>query len=268
MPATVPSHQAAVLPLKLRYPRAFDGVALVVGSAAPDVVYTVDSLGVTVGGHAWHAQFWCSLPLTLVLGWLIRRAAPFVAAHLPDGRPFALRDYGVLATVRHPLRVTVLSALLGAFSHIAWDSFTHPYTAVLGGLSQIPALHRTAFAGQPWWRVLHLVSELVGTAVVLAAAWRIGRGRLLLAWHGPAPDVARRPALFWSVAAVAGAAAFAVAYVVPGMGDGLQVIGTRVLAAGALALLAGAAATALADGTPDRGRIGVPGTARRPGGRE
>ena len=36
MPATFPSHAAAVLPLKLWRPRWFDGVALVVGSMAPD----------------------------------------------------------------------------------------------------------------------------------------------------------------------------------------------------------------------------------------
>jgi len=44
MPATFPSHAAAVLPLKLWRPRWFDGVALVVGSMAPDLGYPLVGL--------------------------------------------------------------------------------------------------------------------------------------------------------------------------------------------------------------------------------
>ena len=67
MPATLPSHQAAVLGLKLWRPRWFDGVALVVGAAAPDAAYAVTGLGVDIRSHAWHALLWFNLPLTLVL---------------------------------------------------------------------------------------------------------------------------------------------------------------------------------------------------------
>src|SRR5262245_49298483 len=117
MPATVPSHQAPVLALKLARPGRFDGVALVVVSAIPDAAYAVTGLGVDIRSHAWHALFWFDVPLTWLLALLIRRAAPYVAAHLPG----AVRDYGVLATVRHPLVVTLYSALLGALSHQLWD---------------------------------------------------------------------------------------------------------------------------------------------------
>lgn len=36
MPGTLLSHQAIVLPLKLRWPARFSGLALVIGSMAPD----------------------------------------------------------------------------------------------------------------------------------------------------------------------------------------------------------------------------------------
>src|SRR5258705_8793137 len=84
MPATVPSHQAAVVGLKLWRPRRFDGVALVVGSAAPDAAYAVTGLGVDIRSHAWHALLWFNTPLTWLLAVLIRRAAPYVVAHLPN----------------------------------------------------------------------------------------------------------------------------------------------------------------------------------------
>src|SRR5690242_7139277 len=83
MPATIPSHQAPVLALKLARPGRFDGVALVVGSAAPDAAYAVAGLGVDIPSHAWHALFWFCVPMTWLVAMLIRRAAPYVAAHLP-----------------------------------------------------------------------------------------------------------------------------------------------------------------------------------------
>ena len=141
--------------------------------------------------HAWHSVLWWSLPVTLVIAALFRAAAPVVAAHLPAGGPLALRDYGVLGRVRHPLAATVWSAVLGGASHLLWDMITHPYVIIvhpfLGGITTIPALREVAVAGLPWWRVIQLVSEFAGTAVVIACALRIGRTRALLAWHGPAP---------------------------------------------------------------------------------
>ncbi|HZM82192.1 MAG TPA: DUF4184 family protein [Candidatus Limnocylindrales bacterium] len=98
MPATIPSHQALVLPLKLRRPRRFDGVALVVGSAMPDVAYLTQGLTAEAPSHTWHSLLWFSLPLTLIVTPLVRRAAGIIAPHLPEGGPLSLRDYGVLAT--------------------------------------------------------------------------------------------------------------------------------------------------------------------------
>jgi hypothetical protein len=220
--------------LKLLRPRRFDGVALVVGSMAPDVAYATEGLGSAAPSHVWHALFWFNLPVTLVLTALVRRAAPYVAAHLPRGGPLALRDYGVLGAVRHRLVVTAYSALLGAFSHLAWDTFTHPHVLFFGG----------TLPGLPWWRAVEQISELVGSAVTLATAVHIGRGRLLLAWHGPAPHLPPRPALFWSVTGAAAVALTAAALALPGNGIGPNVIGVRLIGAGALALLAGAGTVA------------------------
>jgi Domain of unknown function (DUF4184) len=223
MPITIPAHQAAVVPLKLLSPRRFDGVALVVGSMAPDVAYATGGLGFEAPSHVWHALFWFNLPVTLVLAALVRRAAPYVAANLP---------VGVLGAVRHPLVVTAYSALLGAFSHLVWDTVTHPHVLFFGG--ELPGLVR--------WRAVEQISELVGSAVTLAAAVHIGRRRLLLAWHGPAPEVPPLPVLFWSVTGGAAVVLTAVALVLPGNDIGPNVIGVRLLGADALAMLAGAGA--------------------------
>ena len=77
MPLTFPSHAAAVLPLKLWRPRWFDGVALVVGSAAPDFPYALDPY-LKIHAHTWWGLVWFCIPVTIAVSWLVRRAAPAV----------------------------------------------------------------------------------------------------------------------------------------------------------------------------------------------
>jgi hypothetical protein len=239
VPATIPSHQAAVLPLKVCFPRRFDGVALVIGSAAPDIGYVLAGIA-EPPSHAWHSLIWFHLPVVVALTWLVRRAAPGVAAHLPA----SLRDYGVLGTVRHPLVVTAYSAMLGALTHQVWDAVTHPYMLFLSPSSHLAAMHATAFAGLPWWRVVHLLSELVGVVVTVAVVVQIGRRRLLVDWHGPAPVRAARPFVFWPVAVLSAVVLTAGSSLLPGNDIGIWIPGARWLGAMFLGVLLAAAATA------------------------
>ncbi|WP_433361318.1 DUF4184 family protein [Actinoplanes sp. CA-142083] len=179
MPLTVPTHPAAVLPLKLWRPRWFDGVALAVGSTAPDLAYALDGSGLPVWPLSHQVRglmLWC-LPVTLVVTWLIRLAAPVLAPHLPAFGPLALRDYGSLGGRPHRWAVTCYSALLAAASHLVLDALEN--------------LSSTAeYAG-----------HLLGAAGLLAVLATIGRHRLLRRWHGEPPAIRSRPVLFWAVAA-------------------------------------------------------------------
>jgi hypothetical protein len=197
MPLTLPTHPLVVVPLKLRWPHRFDGVALVLGAVAPDV-----------------------------------------AAHLPHGGPFALRDYGVLGTVRHRWLVTVMSAVLGAASHLCWDAFTHP--TVDGVRPLFAALWREALPGRPWWEVLSTASDVVGFAAAAALALHLGRARVLRRWNGPPPAVATRPVRFWATVAAAALAGAALLPLQPARLAHDQAV-RAMLIVGA-ALLAGAAA--------------------------
>lgn len=246
MPTTIPTHAAAVLPLKLWRPRRFDGVALVAGSAAPDVGYGVQGFA-AINSHSWHSLLWWSLPVALVLAALLRRAAPIVAAHLPAGGPLALRDYGVLGRVRHRFVVTASSALLGAASHVVWDAATRSpgVASLLGG-----------------WRVVEVGSELAGIGVVVACVVHIGRSRALLAWHGPVPVSPRRPVLFWSTVGASLVVFVAVVAALPGNGFGLPIVGVRLIAALVLAASAGAAVVWVAS-VGDRGHPLVDGNVSR-----
>ncbi len=187
MPLTFPTHPAAVLPLKLWRPRWFDEIALVIGSMAPDLAYTLDGSGLPLwplSHQLYGLLLWC-LPVTLAATWLIRRVAPVVAAHLPSWRPLALADYGALGRARPGWLVVASSALLGAASHLALDRLE----------AVVP--------------VSEYVMHVLGAAGLLAVAVAIGRGRLLRRWHGDPPPVRRRLPLFWTVATTVTVAAAA-----------------------------------------------------------
>jgi hypothetical protein len=227
MPATFPSHQAVVLPLKLWRPRWFDGVALCVGAASPDVSYLIDGSGIAdwpMSHTVLGLVVWC-LPVTVVVGWLYRHAAATVAAHLPAAGPFALRDYGVLSVTGHRWRVTGSSALIGAATHLAWDRLTAPAT------------------------VLENASHLAGAIATGLCLLHIGRHRLLVRWHGPAPVVTRRPALFWSTAVLVCAAGVAITPALPGAFLP-HTTGVRLISAVSLGLLAGAEAVRIRPAVP------------------
>jgi hypothetical protein len=239
---TLPTHPLAVVPLKLWRPRWFDGVALTLGAIAPDVPFALDGYGLPIRGHAFTAPLWWAVPFVLVVTPLVRWAAAPVAAHLPAGGPLALRDYGVLGTVRHRWWVTAASAALGAASHIAWDAVTHPY--IDGGRVEIPALHATAPTGDPWWHLFSFVSDSIGFGVVAALALHCGQARLVRRWHGPPPVAPRRPVLFWTVSGTVLAAGVATLPLHPV--DSFPSQAVRAMLATGVALLAGAAAVRVA----------------------
>lgn len=216
-----------MLPLKLWRPQWFDGVALAAGAAAPDVSYLFDGTGWPVWplSHQWLGVLVWNLPVAFLLTWLLRAAAPSVATHLPD--VWALRDYGALARVRHPVAVTGLSAMIGAASHIVADDIEdlHPLLE--------PAL------------------TVVGVVAAVALARYIARHRLIRAWHGAAPVVPIRPVLFWTTAA---AVAIPGAAVVPFLPAAFlsHTSGARLIAVITVALAVAAAVTTASSGAASR----------------
>ena len=197
MPATIPSHQAAVLPIKLAWPRRVDGIALVIGSVAPDLAYAFYPWWPFGSTHDPGSLLWWSAPVAAALALIVRYVAlPHAALCLPDLGRWHLRDYATSADVPFRPVITAASALLGAATHVGWDYFTHP-----GDLTQwIPGLLAASPLGPPWYKVLQYGGGALGLIVTLWCVTHIGRHRLLLRWHGTVPGPARYPTLWWTVA--------------------------------------------------------------------
>ncbi|GAA1397743.1 DUF4184 family protein [Catellatospora coxensis] len=246
MPLTFPSHLAPVLPLKLWRPRWFDGVALAAGAVAPDVAYLAldDDGRLFADTHAWPALLWWCLPVAAAYTWVARRSIGTIAAHLPDSRRFTWQAYAALAGHRHRWWITVLSCLLGAASHLAWDRLTHTD----GWIQAVFGVRWADVSPIAWWTVSDLASTVLGAAVVLAVAARAGRrsGRERAATgpttgaaaRGGARPAETRPRIFWSALAVAALVGLAVVPSLPGAGLPAAT-GVRLLHVAAGALLVG-----------------------------
>jgi len=250
MPFTF-SHPAAVLPL---LPLRLVPSALVIGSMMPDLPYYTP--GIPISSVDTHAASGI-ITLDLVLGVLVFAVwhvllTPALTAFAPAAlRDRLAPDLPVPARhhVRNPLAVVVVvvSLIIGAATHVVWDSFTH---ADRWGTDRIGWLREEhgPFAGHTWAQYTSGVVGLVLIAVVVGRWWlrtppHAGRQRV--------PALDRRTTIRAAAVVLAAGAVGAVAGLLTA-DDGLFALGFRTLTWGCGA--AGACLLALAAVHAARGR--------------
>ena len=166
MPFTV-SHAAAVLPLHRLSKHTLPLTALMVGSMAPDFGYFFSYELSRPLTHSLAGLFIFSLPVGLLV-WLFYVAVLEKATItlLPDRwhTRFAHTD----AITPSLIARAAIAILLGAATHLLWDSFTHRGTPVTDAF---PALLGPT-PGMTWlpiYHLLHGLSSIVG--LVILARW-------------------------------------------------------------------------------------------------
>jgi hypothetical protein len=133
MPLAFPSHQGLIAPLWRRWPRFFNILAMGIGAAVPDVVDGV--AGIFRGGlgqwlgHSLTGLFLLCLPVGLALTWMVLRMADAFA--VSSGRKGRFARYLQSLNTTPPgtplkrFAFVASSSLLGAFSHLLIDFFSH-----------------------------------------------------------------------------------------------------------------------------------------------
>ena len=223
MPFTFFAHQVPVLPLKMRAPDRWDGLALVVGSILPDLWYVTSGwrwgplgLPLWVSGHRFDLIVQnCVIPGTILTILLRRWAVPVVPAVLPKAGFLRLRDYRLLALSQHRWWVTAYSVLVGALTHLLIDGFTHSDGWAVDG---IPALQEPLLTigdrSVAVYKALqfggHVFGSITGAYLLLV----ISRRKLQWTWHGyagvrPPDPFVHDPGrvVIWSVLAAGGVVA-------------------------------------------------------------
>lgn len=167
MPFTF-SHPAAVLPIHSKLKNWIPLSALVIGSLVPDASYYLPMPEhFKQNSHTLLGTFSSSLPAG-IFAWLIFYwLAPPVVFLLPDPHREAIRLQlrSHLASIQQALGVAS-GILIGAWSHVLWDSFTHERGWVV---EQAPLLERPLFGTMPAYKALEYLSSIFGLCVLLYA---------------------------------------------------------------------------------------------------
>lgn len=194
MPWTA-SHIAAVVPLRRWCPAQLSFFGLAVGSMTPDLGYYLGLHGLASAAHTL-AGFALNLPAGVLLAALAWSLRGLLVMPLPQPHREALRIAFVAASADFTRRRMLAlggSILLGAATHVAWDSFTHA--------TGLPVRHSDVLRSDllqavgmaaPAYALLQHASTLFGIVVlaIVYRAWLRGLGPAL-ATASRAGDAAR-----------------------------------------------------------------------------
>lgn len=181
MPFTF-AHPAAVLPLKKFCPR-LNLPALIVGSITPDLGYYMHNWMWSVSGHSFHGSLTFDVPAGLILLSVFYLSVRSIARLLPYPHREACSE--VCPAIRLPsisaLLIASLSILIGAWTHIIWDGFTH---ANGWCVREFAALTPTVFTIYGYnitvWQCLQQASSILGLALLAWAYKNYVYGRRFL----------------------------------------------------------------------------------------
>ena len=164
MPFTF-SHPAIVLSLVNRRHGIFSATGLIAGSIAPDFETIIKFGEPKIYSHTWAGMFWFDLPLGLCLIFIFHMLVRNqLILHLPaplkERFAYAI-GFDWLGYFRKNYFKVILSLLIGIFSHLLWDAFTHLNLRDPDSMASAIKLgnHRL-------YIILQYVSSVIGLAVV------------------------------------------------------------------------------------------------------
>lgn len=176
MPFTF-SHPALVLPLTFLPRQWFSLTGLVVGSLTPDFEYFLRMKIQSNYSHTISGLFWFDLPLGILLTFIFHN---IVRNSLFDNLPTILnsrlskfKQFDWNSFFKKHWLVVTISVLIGAASHIFWDSFTHDHGYFV---QTIPALTSTVdlFGRQvSVFKILQHSSTLLGGLAIAFALFKL-----------------------------------------------------------------------------------------------
>lgn len=184
MPFTF-AHPAAVLPIHSRLKKWIPLSALVIGSLVPDAAYYLPMPEhFKHNSHSLLGTFSSSLPLGifiwLVFYWLAAPVVWLLPSPHRDALRSKLRAHSV--SIQQALLV-VLGIVIGAWSHVLWDSCTHD----TGWIVRHTLLLQRTFWGDkiPVYKALQYLSTILGLCALLYVynRWMKSLGFRLWIWE-------------------------------------------------------------------------------------
>lgn len=181
MPFTF-SHPAIVVPLTYLPKHWFSLTGLVIGSLTPDFEYFLRMRIKSNFSHTIDGLFWFDLPLGLLLAFVFHNIVrDSLFQNLPNELKKRLLVYIKFDWNGHFKKnwfVVFISILIGAASHLFWDSFTHHH----GYFVQIiPILQSSVeVIGQqiPVLKILQHISSVLGGLIIVLAIYKLPANKI------------------------------------------------------------------------------------------
>lgn len=171
MPFT-PAHAAAAIPFR-RTPLIPS--ALVVGCFSPDFEYFLRLAPRGSFGHTLTGLFAFDLPTAVVVLWLFHAYAKKpILAWLPEAVRERLPICSTFSSLRNARQIMLIlvSIIIGAATHVLWDSFTHPFFWPYHHWLLLSRTIRLPLVGPvPCFKIFQHLSTFVGIAVLLLWLW-------------------------------------------------------------------------------------------------
>ena len=181
MPFTF-SHPAIVLPLTYLPKKWFSLTGLVIGSLIPDFEYFLRMKIKSNYSHTIEGLFWFDLPLGILLAFVFHNS---VRNSLFNNLPFCLKSRLKAFThfnwndyFKRNWYSVIISILIGASSHLLWDSFTHDHGYFVEHLPQLQEsviLFGNEVAGL---KLVQHTSTLIGGLVIAFAVYKLPKTKI------------------------------------------------------------------------------------------
>lgn len=176
MPFTF-SHPALVLPLTYFPKKWFSLTGLVIGSLTPDFEYFLRMRIKSNYSHTFEGLFWFDLPLGILLAFIFHN---IVRNRLLENLPIffksrfsAFNQFHWNGQFRKNWLVVIISILIGATSHIFWDSFTHDDGYFVTSIPSLQNSIEFLSVQIPILKILQHSSTLIGAILIAFSIYKI-----------------------------------------------------------------------------------------------
>ena len=170
MPLTF-CHPAIILPLKKLKPNWFSMTGLIVGSMSPDLEYFSRMKIEATHSHLFWGVLYFDLPIALIYCFIFHLfIRNILIQHLPNyfkKRFVSFLDFDWINYFKSHWFIVVLSILIGGYSHLFWDTFTHDsgfFVQLIPSLNQIWFTWPIEIKG---YKFLQHFSSLIGGLFIL-----------------------------------------------------------------------------------------------------
>jgi hypothetical protein len=141
---------------------------------APDFEYFIRMRVKSIYSHSFIGLLWFDLPLTIILAFLFHNVVrKSLIPRLPKflaSRFLAFNEFDWNTYFKRNYIIVIISALLGAFSHIVWDSFTHEDGFAVERLTYLSSSINVAGKDVLVFKLLQHGSTIIGAILI---AWTI-----------------------------------------------------------------------------------------------